>query len=265
MKYVRFLSKDEVVTQGMVKADGATEVIKGDIFGEHAPTGVECGLEAIKEYLVPVDIPSIIALGGNYADHAKECNEDVPELPLVFLKAVTTLTAHLSEIVLPTIAPSEVDYEAELGVIIGKRAKNIAPEQAAAHIFGYTCANDVSARDCQLKIDRQWARGKSFDTFAPVGPFVETELDPTDVRVRSFVNDQCMQDDRTSNLVCPVFDLVSYLSRNMTLMPGTLIITGTPPGVGMARNPQVFLKPGDHVVVDVEGVGRLENTVVAEK
>lgn len=265
MKHVRFLSKNDVVTSGILEANGAISIIDGDVLGEYALTGEKCTVDDIKEYLAPVDIPAIIALGGNYADHAKECKEDVPELPLVFLKAFTSVTAHMSEIVLPKIAPSEVDYEAELGVIIAKKAKNITAEQARDYIFGYTCVNDVSARDCQLKIDRQWARGKSFDTFAPVGPVVETELDPTDVRVRLFLNGECMQDDSTSSLVCPVFDVVSYLSRNMTLMPGTLIITGTPAGVGFAREPQVFLKPGDNVVVDVEGVGRLENTVVQEQ
>ena len=264
MRYIRFLSKNGSIISGIVNADGRIEVIQGDVFGEHVCTGEKCTVEDIKEYMLPVDIPAIIALGGNYADHAKECKEEVPVLPLVFLKAVTSLTAHMSQIVLPEIAPSEVDYEAELGVIIGKRAKNITPEQAPAFIFGYTCVNDVSARDCQMRIDRQWARGKSFDTFAPVGPVVETELDPDDVRVRLFLNGECMQDDSTRNLVCPVWDVVSYLSRNMTLLPGTLIITGTPSGVGFARKPQVFLRPDDKVVVEIEGVGRLENIVVAE-
>ena len=264
MKLVRFLSKNDVVTCGILQADGSIDIVVGDVFGVHTRSGEKCSVDDIKQYMTPVDIPAIVALGGNYADHAKECKEEVPELPLVFLKAYTSLTPHLSEIVLPKIAPLQVDYEAELGVIIAKRAKNITPAQAADFIFGYTCVNDVSARDCQLKIDRQWARGKSFDTFAPVGPVVETELDPTDVRVRSFLYGECMQDDTTAHLVCPVYDVVSYLSKNMTLMPGTLVITGTPAGVGFAREPQVFLKPGDNVVVDVEGVGRLENTVVSE-
>ena len=265
MKHVRFLSKNNIVTNGIAKEDGVIEVIEGDILDNYVSTGEERTVDDIAEYMVPVDIPAIIALGDNYADHAKECNEEIPALPLIFLKAVTSLTAHMSNIVLPQIAPAEVDYEAELGVIIGKRAKNITPEQAPDVIFGYTCVNDVSARDCQLKIDRQWARGKSFDTFAPVGPMVETELDPSAVRVRLFLNSQCMQDDTTSSLIYPVFDVVSYLSRNMTLLPGTLILTGTPAGVGCARDPQVFLKAGDKVVVDVDGVGRLENTVVTEK
>ena len=264
MKYVRFLSKNGDVTSGIVNANGEIEVVQGNIFTEYVRTGKKCNADDIKEYMLPVDIPAIVALGGNYADHARECKEKVPTAPLVFLKAVTSLTTHMSQITLPKIAPLEVDYEAELGVIIAKRTKNITPRQAPDFIFGYTCVNDVTARDCQMKLDRQWARGKSFDTFAPTGPVVETELDPCDVRVRLFLNNKCMQDDSTKNLVCPVYDVVSYLSRNMTLLQGTLIITGTPAGVGFARKPQVFLKPNDTVVVEIEGVGKLENTVTGE-
>ena len=255
-QYVRFLSKDEIVTTGILDSNGKIKVIQGDILGEHRPTDEQCTVEDIKEYMAPVDIPAIIALGGNYAEHAKECKEEVPALPLVFLKAMTSVNSHQGTIVLPRIAPSEVDYEAELGVIIGRKAKNITPEQAPEYIFGYTCVNDVSARDCQIKIDKQWARAKSFDTFCPVGPVVETELDPTDVRVKLLLNGKCLQDDTTSNLVYPVFDVVSYLSQNMTLLPGTLILTGTPAGVGFARDPQIFLKDGDKVIVDIEGIGK---------
>ena len=264
MKYIKFLSKNDVVTTGILDSNSEIKVIQGDILGEHKRTDEKCTVDDIKEYLVPVDIPTIIALGGNYADHAKECKEEVPELPLVFLKAVTTLNSHMSPVVLPKIAPLEVDYEAELGVIISRRAKDITPKQAPEYILGYTCVNDVSARDCQIKIDKQWARGKSFDTFCPVGPVIETQLDPTDVRVRLFLNGQCMQEDTTKSLVYPVYDVVSYLSKNMTLLPGTLIITGTPAGVGFARQPQVFLKPNDKVVVEIDGIGKLENTVIAE-
>ena len=265
MKYVRFLSKSGVIITGILDSGGEIEIIRGDVLDERICIDEKCTVKDIKEYMVPIDIPAIIALGGNYADHAKECKEDIPELPLVFLKAVTSLNSHMNPIVLPKIAPLEVDYEAELGVIIGKRAKNITPEQAPEYIMGYTCVNDVSARDCQLKIDKQWARGKSFDTFCPVGPVLESQLDPTDLRVRLFLNGECMQDDTTKNMIYPVFDVVSYLSRNMTLLPGTLIITGTPAGVGLAREPQVFLKPNDKIVVEIEGVGKLENTVIVEE
>ena len=167
-------------------------------------------------------------------------------------------------VILPHMAPNEVDYEAELAIVIGKHAKNITPDQAPEHILGYTCANDVSARDCQMRLDKQWARAKSFDTFAPLGPVVETELDPSNLRVRSILNGQCMQDETTAELIFPVPEIVSYISQNMTLLPGTVILTGTPAGVGYARRPKVFLKPGDQITIDIDGIGSLENTVQAE-
>lgn len=265
MKYMRFVSKDNKLSAGILDRDGMIQLIRGDILGKYETTGARCSLKDIKEYLVPVDIPNIIALGLNYVDHANESQMELPSVPLLFLKATTSLTAHKSRIVLPKEAPSEVDYEAELGVIIGRRAKNISGEQVSEYIFGYTCANDVSARDCQLRIDKQWARGKSFDTFAPVGPVVETEFDPTDVRIKLLLNGQCMQDASTKDMVFSVADTVSFLSRNMTLLPGTLIMTGTPRGVGFARKPPTFLKPDDQVAVEIEGIGSLENTVVSEQ
>lgn len=264
MKYIRFLSHDGFVNCGILNSEGLIEIVEGDILGEHRRTGKKYMTQDVKEYMVPVDIPAIIALGGNYADHAKECKESVPALPLIFLKAVTSLIAHKKPIILPREAPSEVDYEAELGVIIGKRAKNIHPEQASEYIFGYTCVNDVSARDCQLKLDRQWARGKSFDTFAPVGPVIETEIDPYNTNVKLLLNGECLQNDNTKNMIYNVFEIVSYLSRNMTLLAGTLILTGTPAGVGFARDPKVFLAHGDKVAVEIDGIGRLENFVEAE-
>jgi 2-keto-4-pentenoate hydratase/2-oxohepta-3-ene-1,7-dioic acid hydratase in catechol pathway len=258
------VDKSGATQAGVMKEDGAVRLIEGNPLGEWRFTGETQASGDIREYLVPADIPAIIALGGNYAQHARECKEEVPEHPLVFLKAITTLNAHGRVVLLPKEAPNEVDYEAELGVVIGRRAKHITPEQAPAYIFGYTCVNDVSARDCQLKIDKQWARGKSFDTFAPVGPVVETELDPANVHVRLVLNGQVMQDGCTSDLVFSVPEVVSYLSRQMTLLPGTLILTGTPEGVGLARDPQVFLQAGDQVVVEIDEIGRLENTVEME-
>ncbi len=265
MKYIRFISKDHTIHTGVLESDQTIHLLEGNLLGDHRRTGKTCGQEDIREYLTPVDIPAIIALGGNYADHAKECKDNVPDKPLVFLKAITSLTGHQCPIVLPAEAPSEVDYEAELGVVIGRKAKKISPAEAQDYIFGYTCVNDVSARDCQIRLDKQWARGKSFDTFAPVGPVIETELDSTDCRVRLFLNGQCMQDATTKDLVFPVAEIVSYLSRNMTLLPGTLILTGTPAGVGFARKPQVFLKPGDQVRIEIDGIGTLENPVIAEQ
>jgi 2-keto-4-pentenoate hydratase/2-oxohepta-3-ene-1,7-dioic acid hydratase in catechol pathway len=265
MKYIKFIAKDDRQCAGVFNSDGTIQLIKGDILGEHGLTDAKCDVDDVKEYLVPVEVPNIMALGLNYTDHANESRMDLPSVPLLFLKATTSLTAHQSHIILPKEAPAEVDFEAELGVIIGKKARNISTEQVAKYIFGYTCANDVSARDCQLHIDKQWARGKSFDTFAPVGPVIETELDTADIRIKLFLNGKCMQDASTKDMIFSVADTVSFLSRNMTLLPGTLIMTGTPPGVGFARKPPVFLKQGDKVVVQIEGIGSLENTVVSEQ
>ncbi|NIA17297.1 MAG: hypothetical protein GWO86_03005 [Planctomycetes bacterium] len=264
MKYVKFISKNDRQHTGILGSGGSIDLIDGNILCDYKLTGEKCSVEDIEEYLVPVDIPNIIALGLNYVDHANESRMEIPKVPLVFLKATTSLTAHKKPVILPREAPSEVDYEAELGVIIGRKAKNISPEHVSEYIFGYTCAHDVSARDCQFRIDRQWARGKSFDTFAPVGPVIETQLDPADVRLRLFLNGECMQDASTRDMIFSVAETVSFLSRNMTLLPGTLIMTGTPPGVGFVRKPAVYLKPGDKVVVEIEGLGSLENHVVLE-
>ena len=150
-------------------------------------------------------------------------------------------------------------------MVIGKRCKHVSLEKAKDVIFGYSCGHDVSARDCQLKLDRQWARGKSFDTFTPVGPVIETEINPENLRIQLRLNGKTMQDGRTRDLIFSVFFLVSYLSRQMTLLPGTLIMTGTPSGIGFTRTPQIFLKPGDRVEVEIEGIGVLENSVVMEE
>lgn len=214
--------------------------------------------------LAPVDAPNIIAIGLNYREHSKETNIPTSDSPQIFLKATTSLTGPDGEIVLPGIAPAEVDYEAELAVVIGKTAKNVSAEDAPSYVFGFTCANDVSARDCQFKIDKQWARGKSFDTFCPVGPCVVRNLDTADLHIQTRINGKTMQDSNTSELICGVNELVSYCSRNMTLLPGTLILTGTPSGVGFKRVPPVFLKHGDTVEIEIERIGVLRNTVADE-
>ncbi|MBN2376777.1 MAG: fumarylacetoacetate hydrolase family protein [Sedimentisphaerales bacterium] len=264
MRCVRFVGKDGQVRSGIVQQDDTVEVVRGEFWGDYEATGEICQLDQIGAYLPPVDPPNIFAIGLNYREHARETGAQLPNAPLIFIKATTSLNAHQGEIELPKPAPEEVDFEAELVVVIGKKAKCVSVDEAADYIFGYTCGNDVTARDCQKKIDKQWARAKSFDTFAPVGPMIETELNPTNLRIRSFLNGDCMQDSSTSDLIFGVFELVSYLSDNFTLRPGTLIFTGTPPGVGVARDPQVFLRSGDTIAVEVEGLGTLENRVVLE-
>lgn len=236
------------------------EIINGDIFGEFELSGRKIASSDC-ELLAPVEPKQIIAIGLNYKKHADECGMKYPEAPVVFIKANSSLAGPGDNIVLPQMAPDEVDFEAELTIVIGKTAKNITQEQADDYILGYTCGNDVSARDCQLRLDVQWARGKSFDTFAPIGPWITTGLDGDNLNISLTLNGRKVQDSNTSDLLFGCRYLVSYLSRCMTLAPGTVIMTGTPSGVGMGRTPKLFLKEGDNVSVEIEGIGTLQNTV----
>jgi 2-keto-4-pentenoate hydratase/2-oxohepta-3-ene-1,7-dioic acid hydratase in catechol pathway len=266
MKYLKVISKKTRAEgeYGTLKEEMVCLLDRSPLLGQSRETGIRFPIGEVQCFLPLTTPPNIIALGLNYREHAKESAMDVPTAPVVFLKATTSLTGHHQPIALPSEAPSKVDYEAELTVVIGKICKNVSEDAAREYIFGYTCGNDVSARDCQLKIDKQWARGKSFDTFAPIGPVIETEVDPKDLRIQLRLNGKTMQDARTRNLIFPVYPLVSYLSRQMTLLPGTLIMTGTPEGIGFSRNPPIFLKPGDRIEVEIEGIGTLENPVIAE-
>lgn len=214
--------------------------------------------------LAPVDPPNVFAIGLNYADHAKEGGaRKLPDEPLIFLKATTAVIGPDDPIPLPRSAPDEVDFEAELAVVIGRTARNVSEADALDHVLGFTCANDVSARDCQKRRDQQWARGKSFDGFCPLGSVIVTadSIDYRNMRVRSILNGVVMQDGTTADMIFPVPALVSYLSHQFTLRPGTVILTGTPAGVGFARTPPVFLRDGDRIEIEVEGIGRLSNPV----
>ena len=218
--------------------------------------------------LPPVPDPQkILCVGANYADHAAESGMTVGEEPVIFNKLPTTLCGCGDTILLPKVG-AKVDYEAELVVVIGKAGKNIARSDAFAHVAGYACGHDVSARDWQKgKPGGQWTLGKGFDTFAPCGPWLVTADEvpqPGDLPIQLRLNGQTMQDSRTSQLVFKVDYLVSYLSQVCTLLPGDLIYTGTPPGVGAARKPPVFLQPGDVVEVEIAGLGVLRNPVAAE-
>ncbi len=267
MKYLKVISRKTRAEgdYGTLKNEMIYLLDRSPLQGQSNETGISFPLEEVQRFLPLITPPNIIAVGLNYREHAKESAMEVPTAPVVFLKATSAFTGHRQPIVLPAAAPAQVDYEAELTVMIGKLCKNISAANAREYIFGYTCGNDISARDCQLKIDKQWARGKSFDTFAPVGPVIATDVDPQDVRIRLRLNGITMQDGRTRDLIFPVYSLVSYLSRQMSLLPGTLIMTGTPEGTGFSRNPPVFLNPGDRVEVEIEGIGTLENPVTAEK
>jgi 2-keto-4-pentenoate hydratase/2-oxohepta-3-ene-1,7-dioic acid hydratase in catechol pathway len=219
--------------------------------------------------LSPVPDPrKIVCIGLNYLDHAAESGVPAPPEPVLFSKYPTALIGHLDSIVLPRVS-QQVDYEAELVFVIGKAGRHIPKERAREHVAGYTVGHDVSARDWQLnKPSKQWMAGKTFDTFAPTGPELVTAdevPDPQNLGIRLRLNGQTMQDSNTRQLIFGIDELIAYLSQVMTLEPGDLVFTGTPPGVGMARKPPVWLKPGDVVEVEIDHLGTLRNSVVAEK
>ncbi len=217
--------------------------------------------------LAPVARPQkIVGIGLNYRDHAAETGAALPPQPLLFAKWANTVAGPGEPIVLPVpTVSSAVDYEAELGVVIGTRAAGVPVSRALDHVLGYTCLNDVSARDRQ-RAEPQWIRGKSLDTFCPLGPWITTadEIpDPQSLGIRLFLNGDTMQDSTTAQMVFGVAELIAFISEAITLEPGDIIATGTPPGVGAARTPPVFLKDGDNVTVEIDSIGRLTNPVVA--
>lgn len=219
------------------------------------------------QFLAPVPDPhKIVCLGLNYRDHAAESGAPIPKDPVLFSKYATALIGHGQAIVLPPVS-QEVDYEAELVIVIGKGGRHIKAGSAMSHVAGYTIGHDVSARDWQLKKDqKQWMVGKTFDTFAPTGPALVTAdevPDPHNLPIRLRLNGKTMQDSNTKQMIFPIGEVLAYLSQVFTLEPGDLIFTGTPPGVGFARKPPVFLKAGDVVEVEIEGLGVLRNPVVA--
>jgi len=215
--------------------------------------------------MLPIDRPGkIICVGLNYRDHAEEQGVELPKAPLFFAKYTTALIGPGDAIVIPPVV-SQCDYEAELGVVIGSRVRNVSRENALEAVSGYLCANDVSARDLQFA-DGQWTRGKSPDTFCPVGPALvpASEIpDPHALRIRAIVSGEVLQDSTTANLIFGVDEIISYASLTSTLEPGDLILTGTPAGVGVFRDPKRMLQPGDEVTIEIEGIGALTNPVVA--
>ena len=241
----------------------------GDSARSAAETVVSSGNPSFSAESVRIRAPisnpeKIICIGLNYADHAAESSMDIPSEPIVFSKYASSIIGPGDTIKLPPTS-SEPDYEAELVVVIGKAGFNILETDAMAHVAGYTVGHDVSARDYQLKKPGgQWMMGKTFDTFAPIGPDLVTAdevTDPHNLAIKCILNGETVQDSNTAQLIFKVPQLIAYLSHVFTLRPGDLIFTGTPPGVGMARDPQLWLKAGDHVVIEVEGLGRLENSV----
>lgn len=252
MRLVRFLAQGQAA-YGAVEGDVVVE-LRGRGIASLIATDVRHRSAEVR-FLAPCAPTKVVAVGLNYRDHARELGMPLPEDPIIFLKPPTTVVGPDEAIRYPAMS-GRVDYEAELGVVIGKTARGIPPGEAGGHILGYTCANDVTARDLQKK-DGQWTRAKSFDTFCPIGPWIETDLDPADLLVESYLNGERKQSSRTSQFLFDIPRLVSFISRIMTLHPGDLIITGTPAGIGPMR-------PGDEIEVRIEGIGSLINTVSAE-
>jgi 2-keto-4-pentenoate hydratase/2-oxohepta-3-ene-1,7-dioic acid hydratase in catechol pathway len=261
MKIIRFVDPDSAIRWGALVGE-AIDIIDGDILGQWNKTARRLALGDVT-LLAPIVPANILCIGRNYKAHAAEGGADVPKAPLLFIKATSCLNDPGGQIVLPAPAPAHVDFEAELAVVIAKAAWHVSEADALGYVLGYTCANDVSARDTQSG-DGQWARAKSFDTFGPMGPWIETNFDPRDVEVTGRLNGQVMQRARTSDMIFSVAHLISYLSRGMTLLPGTVLLTGTPAGCGFARKPPVWLRPGDVYEVEIEGIGTLKNSVAEE-
>jgi len=250
MRFVRYQTEEKSPRYGWLLEDKIGDV-EGDLFGEFRRLDATTPL-ADAELLAPSLPSKIICVGRNYAAHAKEHNAEVPEIPLIFLKPPSTIINPGDEILLPPQS-QQVEHEAELVIVIGKRGRNIIAEDAKDHILGYTIGNDVTARDLQ-NADRLWTRAKGFDTFAPFGPWIDTDFDPSDAVVTCRVNGQMRQMASTRDMVFSVSTIVAFISSVMTLEPGDLIFTGTPSGVGA-------LTDGDIVEVDIEGLGVLSNPV----
>jgi 2-keto-4-pentenoate hydratase/2-oxohepta-3-ene-1,7-dioic acid hydratase in catechol pathway len=266
MKLIRYQNSDGHIRHASLQADGTALEIEGDIFGRYQVTTRQA---SVKKLLAPIAPTNFLCIGLNYRRHAAEGNAKIPEFPILFMKATSAVQNPADPIVLPRhLASDEVDYECELAVVIGKPCKNVPESDALNNVLGYTCANDVSARDWQIKRGGgQWCRGKTFDTFAPLGPCLalRDEIpDPATLNIRTILNGQIMQDWNTGDMIFSVPKLIAFLSGSTTLAPGTVILTGTPHGVGMARKPPVWLKPGDSITIEIDRIGALTNPVVAE-
>ncbi|HMD88309.1 MAG TPA: fumarylacetoacetate hydrolase family protein [Anaerolineaceae bacterium] len=254
MRFIRYQRVAENPRYGWV-LDEKVGPIEGDLFGEYRRLEADIAIDKVR-LLAPVNPSKIICVGRNYAEHAREHDAEVPDLPLLFLKPPSAVIGPGGKIVVPPQSEN-VEHEAELAVVIGKTGRWIATERALDYVFGYTIGIDVTARDLQRR-DGQWTRGKSFDTFCPLGPWIETELDPADTLITCRVNEEMRQMASTREMVFTVAQLVAFSSTVMTLFPGDVIMTGTPAGVGP-------IKPGDVVEATIEGIGILRNPVIAEE
>ena len=263
MKIIRYEDLDGSVRHAAEQPGGSYLRIEGELFGRFDVTRQEAN---IRRKLAPAAPSMIWCIGQNYRRHSEEVGMDVPEHPVVFAKGLNAVQAPEGPIWIPAQAKSsEIDYEGELVVVIGRECKDVTRDRALDYVAGYTCGNDVSARDWQLKMGgSQWCRGKSFDSFAPIGPCLVTPDsigDPRSLQIQTTVNGRIMQDGNTCEMIHDVPALVEFLSQSTTLLPGTIIFTGTPQGVGMAQNPPLWLKDGDEVSVMIEKIGTLTNRV----
>ena len=269
MKFLRFLDKENNLKTGYLDKNTVYE-LKEDILNYFNVDFNNLEKDIVNSYSIndikiinPVSPSKIVCIGLNYKDHAKELNMELPNTPKLFIKPSTTVIGHEENIIKPKMS-NEIDYEGELAIVIGKTCKDINIEESKEYIFGYTIMNDVTARDIQ-RMDVQWTRGKSFDTFAPIGPCIETKMDPTNQKIKTTIikenknnkeeKEEIKQDSNTKNMVFSPYELVSFISQVMTLNPGDVIATGTPPGVGQ-------IKVGEKVTVEIEDIGILSNTLI---
>jgi len=265
MRIVRYLDRAEQLRYGRELPDGSVHEIEGPPLGEHEVVGPA----DVVRRLAPVDVRQILGIGLNYRRHAEETKAAIPTNPILFMKGVNAVQNPGEHTILPRrLESTEVDYECELAVVIGRTCKNVPRARALEYVAGYTCANDVSARDWQIRhCGGQWCRGKTFDTFAPLGPVLVTPDEipnPNALKIATILNGERVQDWTTADMIFDVPHLIEFLSGSTTLVPGTVILTGTPHGVGMARDPKLWLKPGDTVTVEIEKIGQLTNPIVAE-
>lgn len=266
MKIQRYLDANETISFAAIHEDGSAEKLQGDLFTGFTPTGEAANISKVLAPLMPT---AIFCTGLNYRKHAEETGKALPKYPVLFMKAPSAAQDPGGPILIPThLASDEVDYECELAVVIGRPAKNVNRANALDYVLGYTCANDVSARDWQVKYGAsQWCRGKTFDTFAPLGPWLVTPDEvpnPDALALRTILNGEIVQESNTSDMIFDVSTLIEFFSGSTTLLPGTVILTGTPSGVGMAGKPPRWLRPGDSVTIEIEKIGQLTNPVELE-
>ena len=266
MRIVRFQSDSGDIQYGQQQPDGTVTVIDGCIFGEHHDTGQPATVDKL---LAPVVPSAVLCIGLNYRKHAEEGGAAIPDYPVLFMKTPSAVQNPDDPIILPRHLKSDtVDYECELAVVIGKQCTNVSKDEALDYVLGYTCANDVSARDWQIKKGGgQWCRGKTFATFAPLGPQLVTADEipnPNDLGIKTILNGEVMQDWNTNDMIFDVPTLIEFLSGSTILSAGSVILTGTPHGVGFARTPPVFLKHGDTVTIEIKNIGSLTNPVIDE-